>query len=311
MGLVNSADHTGAERDAPVQMAALRLCFSAPETCSRHPEGMVRRLLTWSVWGLTTAVATTVSWAGVSVVTASITAAHSPAIPAKEIHADLAAPVPAEGREPSGLVVEGVAPSSPAERTAQTPAPRAAPTAVGSPTVLVAPAVVGASPRASAAAPPPDAFASSQGSDTPRPTSLVAVGPPVPPSATPAPVVASSPPRAPPTGSGSGSDAGAGGGGSPSSSSSPPTSSPPSQPTGSSGISTPLAATFSTSGGTVTVSCQGSTISLVSASPADGYALVVRSSGPGFVDVDFTGQPNGSSVRATCMNGAPVRVIDE
>ena len=53
---------------------------------------MSRRLLIGSLWGFTTAVATTVCWAGVSVVTASITAAHSPAIPAKAVHAALTIP---------------------------------------------------------------------------------------------------------------------------------------------------------------------------------------------------------------------------
>jgi hypothetical protein len=61
----------------------------------------------------------------------------------------------------------------------------------------------------------------------------------------------------------------------------------------------------------VTVSCQGSTISLVSASPANGYTLTVRNSGPTDVDVGFNGQPNSSVVRATCRNGQPVRVTDE
>jgi hypothetical protein len=59
------------------------------------------------------------------------------------------------------------------------------------------------------------------------------------------------------------------------------------------------------------VSCQGATISLISASPADGYTLAVRSSGPQFVDVDFNAAASGSAVRAQCRNGQPTRVTDE
>jgi hypothetical protein len=55
---------------------------------------MNRRLVAWSLWGLTTAAATGVCWAGVSVVTTSITTAHSPAIPDEEVHQELVAPAP-------------------------------------------------------------------------------------------------------------------------------------------------------------------------------------------------------------------------
>jgi hypothetical protein len=60
---------------------------------------MNRRLMAWSLWGLTTAAAATgVSWAGVSVVAPSITTAHSPAIPEREVHQELVAPAPPERR---------------------------------------------------------------------------------------------------------------------------------------------------------------------------------------------------------------------
>ena len=90
----------------------------------------------------------------------------------------------------------------------------------------------------------------------------------------------------------------------------PDATAPPAPPPSQAG-SAPVNATFSISGGTVTVSCQGSTISLVSASPSNGYTLSVRNSGPIDVDVDFNGQPNGSAVQATCRNGQPVRITDE
>jgi hypothetical protein len=69
--------------------------------------------------------------------------------------------------------------------------------------------------------------------------------------------------------------------------------------------------TFNTGGGTLTVECQGSTISLVSASPANGYALTVHSSGPTSVALDFANPPEDWSVHATCKNGQPVAFIDE
>ena len=60
----------------------------------------------------------------------------------------------------------------------------------------------------------------------------------------------------------------------------------------------------------MTASCQGSTISLVSASPADGYTLDVGSSGPSFVDVEFNSAREGPEVHATCKNGQPTNFTD-
>jgi hypothetical protein len=61
----------------------------------------------------------------------------------------------------------------------------------------------------------------------------------------------------------------------------------------------------------VTVSCQGPTISLVSASPADGYTLLVRSAGPTFISVHFIAGRDDVGVHATCKNGQPVGFVDE
>jgi hypothetical protein len=69
--------------------------------------------------------------------------------------------------------------------------------------------------------------------------------------------------------------------------------------------------TFNTGGGTLTVECQGSAISLVSASPANGYTLMVHSSGPTSVSLDFAKQTQDWSVHVTCQNGQPVAFIDE
>ena len=69
--------------------------------------------------------------------------------------------------------------------------------------------------------------------------------------------------------------------------------------------------TYNTGGGTLTVECQGTAISLVSASPASGYTLTVRSSGPTSVSLDFSKQTQAWSVHVTCQNGQPVAFIDE
>jgi hypothetical protein len=267
---------------------------------------MSRRLLAWPLWGITTAVATTVCWAGVSVVTASITATHTPALPARDIHAALDAPVPPEGREPGTSALSGP------QTTAALPGVAAPPGSVAAPASLGgrSPATAGGPTGTPAPSPPAIAQSSSAGNG-PIPPLAAAVGSPAPPPASP-PVVAPpsvlnnpGPPPAPAS-SGTGADSGDNSTSSSSTSTSP--SSTPQSPAGSG----PIGATFSTQGGTVTVSCQGSTISLVSASPADGYTLAVRSSGPQFVDVDFNGQPSGSAVRAYCnRNGQPTRITDE
>jgi hypothetical protein len=66
-------------------------------------------------------------------------------------------------------------------------------------------------------------------------------------------------------------------------------------------------ATFADAGGTVTVACQGSSISLTSATPFDGYSLTVQNSGPLQVVVTFTGNGSTFTIRAHCYNGQPVQ----
>jgi len=84
--------------------------------------------------------------------------------------------------------------------------------------------------------------------------------------------------------------------------------SPPSQG-GAPGGSELVSATFSTSGGTVTASCQASTVDPVSASQPDGNTVAVLSPGPSDVEVDF--KRHSSAVVATGWNGEPVRLIEE
>jgi len=265
---------------------------------------MNRRLVAWSLWGLTTAAATGVCWAGVSVVTPSITTAHSPAIPDHEVHQELVAPPPpVKGRtSATTAVLPGIAVASPPAGPAAPAAPDNAP----APAVIGAPAPTGA-PQVGAGVPSaPGAVAPSPpgGAVPPSPSPSVAYTPPP-----PAPVPASAPPPAfegppPPPASPPPAPSPA----PPPPAPPPPAPRPPAPPPPPSG---PVTKTFSTGGGTLTVECQGSTISLVSASPASGYTLTVRSSGPTSVSLDFSKQTQAWSVHVTCQNGQPVAFIDE
>ncbi len=87
-------------------------------------------------------------------------------------------------------------------------------------------------------------------------------------------------------------------------------STPKPQPT----VSAPatVRATFSTNGGTVTASCTGSTVKLVSATPRDGYRLHEQVDG-GVLEVSFTsgfGEGDGDNeaveLHIGCQAGAPV-----
>ncbi|HZQ58894.1 MAG TPA: hypothetical protein VFA84_12715 [Acidimicrobiales bacterium] len=68
-----------------------------------------------------------------------------------------------------------------------------------------------------------------------------------------------------------------------------------------------MSATFSDAGGAATVACKGSSISLTTATPFDGYSLGVQSSGPSQVVVTFTANGRSLTIRAHCSNGAPVQ----
>ena len=72
---------------------------------------------------------------------------------------------------------------------------------------------------------------------------------------------------------------------------------------GAAGGSEPVSATFSTSGGTVTASCQASTVDPVSASQPDGNTVAVLSPGPSDVEVDFTATARRSLRPAGTVTG--------
>ena len=65
--------------------------------------------------------------------------------------------------------------------------------------------------------------------------------------------------------------------------------------------------TFPSPGGQATVSCRADSISLLSALPANGFAVSVQSGGPEQVAVSFSGDGLVYQVGALCRDGAPVR----
>jgi hypothetical protein len=73
------------------------------------------------------------------------------------------------------------------------------------------------------------------------------------------------------------------------------------------GTSSSGAVTFTSTGGQATVECQADDITLLSASPSNGFQLSVQSSGPVRVELTFTGTPNVYLVLG-CQDGRPVRI---
>lgn len=73
----------------------------------------------------------------------------------------------------------------------------------------------------------------------------------------------------------------------------------------------PNTAAYSTTGGVVTITCYGPfnvLTRLVSATPNDGYAVLVTRPGPDYVEIHFTGKRDGGSVVAFCGFGRPARL---
>jgi len=86
-----------------------------------------------------------------------------------------------------------------------------------------------------------------------------------------------------------------------------PTAPPTTVPATTTTVASPATATFSTAGGSVRVACSNTVfITLVSAIPANGYAVIVYAAGPANVDVHFVGQGQDLSVKAVCF-GQPFR----
>ena len=66
-----------------------------------------------------------------------------------------------------------------------------------------------------------------------------------------------------------------------------------------------------TRGGTVVVSLEGERVSLVSATPAPGYAVEIEEAGPGEVRVSFEGPAGEVQVRAAASGGQVVWEVEE
>lgn len=81
----------------------------------------------------------------------------------------------------------------------------------------------------------------------------------------------------------------------------PPVAGTPPTPTGA----------FSSAGGVVTVTCTGFFIRLVTASPADGYAVEVLDRGPATVDVHFSRSGEEVRIRLVCFGGGAIRIPDQ
>ena len=68
---------------------------------------------------------------------------------------------------------------------------------------------------------------------------------------------------------------------------------------------TPVVKTWTVTSGTVSVSCQAQVISLVYASPQDGWRFETEWHATDRIDVNFQRVGQGTELRATCVNGVP------
>lgn len=67
------------------------------------------------------------------------------------------------------------------------------------------------------------------------------------------------------------------------------------------------ARTWAVTGGTVAASCTGATITLLYATPQDGWTVEVGSAGPEQVEVELSRDGQETKVRATCVSGVPTQ----
>ncbi len=68
---------------------------------------------------------------------------------------------------------------------------------------------------------------------------------------------------------------------------------------------TPVVTTWTLAGGSLSVSCQAQVISLLYASPQDGWRVETENQGTARIDVNFERVGQGIEVRATCVDGVP------
>ncbi len=84
----------------------------------------------------------------------------------------------------------------------------------------------------------------------------------------------------------------------------PSTTPPPPEPT-----TATVAATWHVTGGTVSVECTGSRISLLTATPDNGWTMEVGSRGPEKVEVELHRSEQETKLVARCSDGAPIRSV--
>lgn len=90
----------------------------------------------------------------------------------------------------------------------------------------------------------------------------------------------------------------------------------PTSPTPTPDATTPPATTavvraWTVTGGQVGVSCEGATITLLYATPADGWSVDVKQSGPQEVEVELELGDDDTTVRAVCVGGVPEQTADD
>ncbi|MCG2800027.1 MAG: hypothetical protein L6367_16000 [Cellulomonas sp.] len=73
---------------------------------------------------------------------------------------------------------------------------------------------------------------------------------------------------------------------------------------------TAVAATWSVTGGTVAAACTASAISLLYATPQDGWTIEVGSTGPEHLEIELTRGEQETKVRAVCIDGSPVQTTE-
>lgn len=83
-------------------------------------------------------------------------------------------------------------------------------------------------------------------------------------------------------------------------------STPPPSPTAS-----PVARTWTVTGGVVAASCMGSAISLLYATPSDGWRVKIERRGPDSISVEFDNGDHESKLRGSCVAGVPQQSTSE
>ena len=68
---------------------------------------------------------------------------------------------------------------------------------------------------------------------------------------------------------------------------------------------------WTVTGGQVGVSCEGATITLLYATPSDGWSVDVKRSGPQEVEAEFELGDDDTTVRAVCVGGVPEQTTDD